>query len=160
MRKLLLIVIIILFFISLFLNFNKEEELRVRVIPNSNNLADLKVKEEVVNIVIYYLDNIYSDDYDIYFNNINKTYRELENVLNNKYGKTRISFDKHTLYNKAYNDKEVKNECTYTLCVVIGSGSGDNWWSSIYPEFLSAGGVELIKYESLLYNVFKLIKEN
>lgn len=159
MRKLALVVIFIVFIISVFFNMSKEKEIRVRIIPNSNNISDLEEKDEVKDIIICYLNNIYDEDYDIYFNNISATYKELENVLNDKYNNISISFDKHTLYNKAYNDIEVKNEEAYTLYVVIGSGSGNNWWSSIYPKFLVIGGDEVIKYESLLYNVFKIIKE-
>lgn len=159
MRKIVLGIIVIFFVVTVFMNFNKNEEIRVRIIPNSNNLEDLEIKEELKDIVICYLSNIYDEDYDRYFDNINKTYKKLEDVLDDKYNKISISFNKHTLYNKAYNDKEVKNEEAYTLYVVIGSGSGDNWWSSIYPDFLNVGGDDVIKYESLLYNVFKLIKE-
>ena len=159
MRKILFGVIVLFFVIALFLNLNKEKELRVRIIPNSNNIVDLKIKEEIKDIVVCYLGNIYDENYNKYYDNINRTYKELENTLENLYSDISISFGKHTLYNKAYNNKEVKNEEAYTLYVIIGSGNGDNWWSSIYPEFLGVGGDALIKYESLLYNVFKLIKE-
>ena len=46
MRKLILFVVIILFILTI-VNNEKDEEIRVRIIPNSNNEYDLKIKNKV-----------------------------------------------------------------------------------------------------------------
>ena len=69
-----------------------------------------------------------------------------------------ISFDKHTLYNKTYNNSAIKNETTLVLLVVIGSGGGSNWWGTVYPEFLDISSSEEVKYESLIVNLFRKIR--
>lgn len=159
MRKLLFIIVLVIAFLSFIINVNDEEkEIRVRVIPNSNNSFDLEVKEDVKDLILDYMSLIYDKDYEQCKNNINETYKELEVDLNNSFDDISVSFDYHTLYNKTYNDSAMLNSEELTLYVVIGKGDGDNWWGSIYPEYLS--GNEEVRYESILVNVINKIKEN
>ena len=53
MRKALMIIIIVLGFIALIKAIKPSEEMRVRVIPNSNSKVDLEIKEEVKEIINY-----------------------------------------------------------------------------------------------------------
>lgn len=159
MRKILLIIIVIACLSVFFLQDKKQEEIRVRIIPNSNNAEDLKVKEEVKDVVLCYLNMVYDESYEQCKSNITKTTKDLEKSIKQEITDVDVSFGKHTLYNKTYNDNAIKNTETYTLYVVIGSGKGDNWWGSIYPKFLSVNGDTEIQYESLLANVVKKIKE-
>lgn len=155
MRKLLFVLVFVFAFISVCFSFNNEsDEIRVRVVPNSNSSSDLEVKEEVKSAVLSYLELVYDKDYDKCKDNISNTLGELELDLNNKYEDISVSFGYHTLYNKAYNE----NSEELTLYIVIGDGKGDNWWGSIYPEYIS--GSEEIEYESILVNVINKIKEN
>lgn len=159
MRKLLFVIVLVVAFLSFIISVNdKEKEIRVRIIPSSNNSYDLEVKEEVKELVLDYLSLIYDKDYEECKNNINQTYKELEIDLNNSFDDVSVSFDYHTLYNKTYNDSAMLNSEELTLYVVIGEGNGDNWWGSIYPEYLS-GSAE-VSYESILVNVINKIKEN
>ena len=50
MRKALMIIIIVLGFIALIKAIKPSEEMRVRIIPNSNSKIDLEIKEEVKEI--------------------------------------------------------------------------------------------------------------
>lgn len=159
MRKLLFIVVLAIAVISVIININNDEkEIRVRVVPNSNSSNDLKIKEDVKESVISYLNLVYDNNYDKCESNINDTYKELELDLNNNFDDISVSFDYHTLYNKTYNDNATLNSKELTLYVIIGEGNGDNWWGSIYPEYIS-GGTE-VEYESILVNVINKIKEN
>lgn len=159
MRKILLAVIVILCLAVFFLRDKDEEEIRVRIIPDGNTPADLEEKAEVKDIVLCYLNLVYDTSYDKCMSNISDTYQELEKSLKKRFDDITVSFNKHTLYNKTYNDNAIKNTEAYTLYVVIGSGKGDNWWGSIYPKFLSVSGDTEVQYESLLVNVVKKIKE-
>ena len=51
MRKALMIIIIVLGFIALIKAIKPSEEMRVRVIPNSNSKIDLEIKEEVTTVI-------------------------------------------------------------------------------------------------------------
>lgn len=159
MRKILLAVLVVVCLAVFFLRDKDEEEIRVRIIPNGNTPADLERKAEVKDIVLCYLDLVYDTSYDECMSNISETYKELEKSLKKRFDDITVSFNKHTLYNKTYNDNAIKNTEAYTLYVVIGSGKGDNWWGSIYPKFLSVSGDTEVQYESLLVNVVKKIKE-
>lgn len=157
MRKI-IIVIIAVICIILFISKsnNNDEEIRVRIISNGNNDIDLKNKKTAKNITICYLNMIYSDEYDTFKSNIEKTYKELENVLLEEGIKSSVSFSNHTLYNKTYNNTAIKNEEKLTLYIVLGSGKGENWWGSIYPKFLSVSSEEEYKYESLILKALKI----
>ncbi len=159
MRKLGLIIVFIFFGITLLNNLSKEEEIRVRVIPNSDESRDLLEKEEAKELVICYLKEAYSSDYNEFISNINKTKDDFEIMLEKVLSTDcTISFDKHTLYNKTYNNSAIKNETTLVLLVVIGSGGGSNWWGTVYPEFLDISSSEEVKYESLIVNLFRKIR--
>lgn len=156
MRKFGLIILVIIFIITLFDNMSKEEEIRVRVIPNSDEKSDLMLKEEAKDYVILYLQEAYNEDYNKFVNNVNETKYEFEILLEKVLATDcTITFDKHTLYNKTYNNSAVKNEETLVLYVVIGKGKGSNWWGTVYPEFLEISSSDEIKYESLIVNLFR-----
>lgn len=159
MRKIIIAILAIACLIGLATKGNKEEEIRVRIIPNSDSSGDLEEKERVKEVVLCYLNTIYDSAYDKCMENIRSTYQDLQNCLSELKYKASVSFDKHTLYNKTYNDSAIKNTEAYTLYVVLGDGAGDNWWGSIYPKFLNVSGDTEIKYESLFVNVVKKIKE-
>ena len=157
MRKTLLIVIIIIFLISL-ANSKNSEEIKVRIVPNSNSYQDLKTKEMVKDAVVYYLSKIYDESFEIYEKNINDSVKELNEIIQIEYGSCNVSFDYHTLYNKTYNGNKVKDEKTLVLLVVLGEGKGDNWWGSIYPEYLCVSSNEEYKYESLFIKLINKIR--
>ncbi len=137
-------------------NLFKDKEIRVRIIPNSNDEVDLKTKEVVKKYVIEYLNKQIATDFDETFKNINNTYKKLENEINNDLGvEASVSFDKHILYNKTYNDTAILNEKCYCLYVVINKGMGDNWWGSVFPKFLATSSDEEVEYKSFLYECYK-----
>lgn len=140
-------IIVILF---IFKVNNKSEEIRVRVIPNSNSEYDLKIKEEVIIDVKDYIYAIYSKDRDEMCLNIEKTILDFEELLNTKYTNINVLFEKHNFYNKEYNGNVVKNECVLTLLVEIGNKNGDNWWGSIYPDLLEVSSKEEVNYKSFI----------
>lgn len=137
MKKLIGLIIIVI----LFMLINKNDEIRVRIIANSNSEEDLEIKSEIKNKVELFI-NLCDDDYETYINeNIDYLNGEL-----NKISKCSVSFEKHIFMNKAYNDISLQNEEYMTLLVVIGEGLGDNWWTTLYP--LNDLNPTTIKYKS------------
>ncbi len=159
MRKIVLLGIIIAFIIVFYLNMNQEKEIRVRVIPSSDEATDLRVKEKAKDITICYIKEAYDKDYDVYSKNIKATMNAFEDILKKELGESvQVEFANHTLYNKTYNNSAVKNTEEMTLYIIIGEGKGSNWWGTVYPEFLSVSGTEEVKYESLILSIFKKVK--
>ncbi len=153
-RKYLIIIFIIIALFFVFINKEtSNSEIRVRVVPASNEECDLKIKEEVVLIVRDFLYENYNENKNKYINNINLSLNEFKNDLNEKYN-AKVSFSNSTLYNKTYNDKELKNEETLLFLVVIEEGQGDNWWGSIYPKFLEIESIDEVKHKSYFAELF------
>lgn len=158
MRKLLIIAVLIFFVFTLINNDNKDE-IRVRVIPNSDSKEDLLVKEDVKSMTICYLKEAYNSDYDTYLSNIRATKDLFEDLVEDKLlVDLSIQLGYHTLYNKTYNNNAVKNTNEMTLYVIIGKGKGSNWWGTVYPEFLEIESDKEFKYESLILSIFNKIK--
>lgn len=159
MRKIIIAGLIILCVILLFTRSQEEKEIRVRIIPNSDEASDLKVKEIAKNITVCYLKEAYDDNYNSYLNNIKETIPYFESALEKELKENvEVQLGNHTLYNKTYNNSAVKNTSEMTLYVVIGEGKGSNWWGTVYPEFLEVNSSEEVKYESLILSIFKKIK--
>ncbi len=154
MRKALFIIIVVIFFLFILNNNSQKEEIRVRIIPNSNSADDINIKNEVKEVVKAYLVSTYDDDYEKCCNNIKSSINRLEEVLISMFGEIRASLDYHTLYNKTYNDNAIRNEECLCLYIIIGNGDGDNWWGTIYPDLLGIESDEEIKYESLFLKLF------
>lgn len=82
MRKLLFIGILFVGILVAFMNIKEEQkEIRVRVIPNSDQAYDLKVKEQAKELTTLYLKEAYHVEYTTYENNIRNTMNQFEQVL-------------------------------------------------------------------------------
>ena len=160
MRKIIFIILLVVCIVVMINNrIDINKEIRVRIVPNSNSESDLLNKQTVKNITICFLSEAYDNDYNIYTNNIVNGIDYLEEVLENEVDESiLISFDNHTLYNKTYNNTVVENPTELTLLVIIGNGDGDNWWGTVYPEFLLVNSTDVIKYESIFVKFFNKIK--
>ena len=121
----------------------KDEEIRIRVISNSNDLEDILYKEEVVK---YLKDEILNDSVlnDKFFE---ENYEYINDRLNEKFDDIKVSYEYHTFENKTYNGNVIKDGRYKTLLVTVGLGSGSNWWGSIYEGVITMESQEEIKYE-------------
>jgi hypothetical protein len=154
-----LIAIIILGLLSIIICISKDEkQIRLRIISSSDDKDDIMLKEEVKNAVTYYLKEIYVEDYQTYVNNINNSLVDLENIIDRNYIDCNVEFNYHTLYNKENNGMPIKNESILTLVITLGKGEGNNWWGTIYPEYLGMESCSVVKYESLFANLINYIK--
>ena len=160
MRKILFILIIIVCVVVMINNIgDNNKEIRVRIVPNSNEVDDLQEKQIVKDITICYLKEAYDEDYNIYINNIEKGKVKLKEVIvENIKEDVLINFGNHTLYNKTYNNMVVENSTELTLLITIGRGLGDNWWGTVYPEFLSVNSSDVLEYESVFVELFNKIR--
>ena len=121
----------------------KNEEIRIRVISNSDSSYDISYKQEVV---IFLKEEMFknvklTDDY------FKKNYESIEKILNHKFENITVKYEKHTFVNKTYNGSALENGEYKTLLISIGDGLGSNWWGSIFDETLQYESDEEVKYE-------------
>jgi stage II sporulation protein R len=147
-----------------------EDSIRFRVIPNSNSIEDIYIKNEVMNSVqneIHMLGN---------FNNINDSRVSIQNNLiniesavseklnKNKYDKSfSVNYGLNYFPKKEYKGV-IYNEGYYeSLVIKIGKGEGNNFWCVMFPPlcFLEAEKSEKIEYKFFVKEIIdKILKNN
>lgn len=138
---------ILLFIVSLgvcffFLNKN-DDEIRIRVISNSNSESDLKYKDEVVS----YLKEEVLNDIQLTDHYLENNYKTIEQILNKEFDDISVSYEYHTFKNKTYNDIALENKEFKTLLIYIGHGEGSNWWGSIFDNSLQYESTDEVIYK-------------
>ena len=129
--------------VCFFIIKTNNEEIRIRVISNSDSETDILYKREVVSYLKKeILPNIELTD-EYFINN----YENIETILNEKFTDIKVKYEKHTFNNKTYNDSAIKDGVYQTLLIYIGEGKGSNWWGSIFNEKLSYESEDEIVYE-------------
>lgn len=137
--------------------------IRLRIIPNSNNPYDIKLKEEVkedLEKTIYKdLKNVKSieEARTIISNTIPTIEKNIENIFkNNGYEKTfKINFGQNYFPEKTYKGKTYSEGNYESLVVEIGEANGDNFWCVLFPNFCLIDLDSDIEYESYIYNIIK-----
>lgn len=120
-----------------------DDEIRVRVISNSESVEDVAYKNEVVR---YLKDEIFKNTKlnNAYFK---KNYKNIEQELNDNFKNIVVEYQNHTFINKTYNGSAEENGEYMTLVIYIGQGLGENWWGSIFDETLQYESSEEVRYE-------------
>ena len=142
MKKFFLLLLILVGVCFLF-SFKEEQEIRIRVIGNSDSIIDQNYKKQVVSFLkSEVLDNVeLSDDY------LKENYKTIENILNSEFDDIEVKYEKHTFKNKTYNDSAIKDGEYKTLLVYIGEAKGSNWWGSIFDGKLNYESDNEVTYE-------------
>ncbi|MFI3329182.1 MAG: stage II sporulation protein R [bacterium] len=151
MKKVIIVICLIVFF-YLFLN-KDEEQIRIRVIANSDDSVDQEIKGQVVKYLYsnYNLDFSSIEECDIYLiNNIDA----IKEDLVNEFKDIKVTYENHNFYNKTYNNIVSKNENYKTLLIEIREAKGENFWGVLYSnEFIE--NENTIKYNSYIIQLFK-----
>lgn len=170
MRK---IVIGILVCLSLFVFFNKKEEIetvkipdsaiRFRVLANSNSPRDQKIKEDVRDKMqeeLYNLlkstkntneaRNLITNNMDNFNNILSKEMSDIE------YSYT-IDYGMHEFPEKTYKGVTYEAGEYESLLVTLGEGKGDNWWCVLFPPLCLLEAEETANTDEVEYKSF--IKE-
>ncbi len=155
MKKVIFVICIIVFFCSLNI---KSEEIRIRIIANSNSEVDQEIKKEL-SIYLY-------ENFELDFGNLsecdNYIKNNLENIkllLNKKFKNIDVSYENHIFYNKTYNNIVSNNEEYKTLLITIGDGVGENFWGVLYSDnFIES--TDTIYYKSFILELLKEGKNN
>ncbi len=147
-RKLILIILTIVTIYVVYNNVKAEEivipntAIRLRVIPNSNNLLDQEMKGKVKE---YLEKNLYKnfanvDDIDeartIINNNIPKIEEDITSIFNeNNYNMNfKVKYGNNYFPEKEYKGITYKEGYYESLVVEIGEAKGDNFWCVLFPS--------------------------
>ena len=142
-----------------------ESSIRLRVIPNSNNLQDVNIKEQVK----YYLEtDIYKLLKDInnittartiINDNIPKIEDDIENIFqNNNYQiPFKVNFGSNYFPSKTYNGEEYEEGYYESLVIYIGEAKGDNWWCVLFPNFCLIDTTKDHEFKSYFKELFNKI---
>lgn len=167
MKKIIMIIMIVgaLFII----NYVKAEEvmipneaIRLRVIPNSNNVEDQDIKVQVRN-------NIQKEIYELLKDT--KSIEEARAILNDNITDFKVIVE-DTLKEKQINQnfklnyglnyfpEKIYKGVTYkegyyeSMVITLGSGEGDNWWCVLFPPLCLLEAEETMEHEDTEYKFF------
>ena len=168
MKRLIFIIILVLVLYGVY-NTNKQEviipntSIRLRVIPNSNQPLDINIKEQVKTYLEQDIYTLLKDTSNIETarsiinTNLPTINNNVQNIFStNDYQET---FNVNFGYN--YFPEKIYQGITYpageyeSLVITIGSGSGDNWWCVLFPNFCLADISEDTEYKSYIYELVK-----
>ena len=136
MKKILFLIII------LFLCFiipHKNDEVRVRIISNSNEQIDKDNKYIVRDALVKIFKNYTFENVDVFLsNNLNLLINDLKKELSNEiFCLLKISYKETYFPPKSKNNTFTPPGKYKTLLIEIDNAKGSNWWSVLYPEFFN-----------------------
>lgn len=160
MKKKVWIIILIVLIICLLYPKDKDN-LRVRVIANSNDKIDQIYKNEVVSIMKNIIDC--DDTYDEVINKFDELSSELDEYARRKELEINVKIGKTKFPTKSLNGKIIQGGIYDTLLITIGKGEGNNYWSLLYPEYYGITFEEIesdnIEVKFYFYEKLKMIFE-
>lgn len=164
MKKILIAVSILI--IILFCNYQNnnyviipEESIRFRIIPNSNSIEDLYIKEEVKksleeNILSISDATTLEEERTLIQDNIPLIKQNISNVfLENDYNETySVNFGLNYFPEKEYAGVKYNEGYYESLVVEIGEAKGDNFWCVLFPPLclLERESNEDVEYSSIV----------
>ena len=157
MKKVVVLILVIFVLFLVFKNDNNDDQIRVRVIANSDSYVDQKTKSEVVSI----MKNVIKAD-DSYDDVVLKL-DELDLKLQEYSNKNNVDIDlefKDTIFPaKSLDGKIIEGGVYKTILITIGNGKGKNYWSLLYPEYYGITFEDIdsenIIVKSFIYELFK-----
>ncbi len=151
MKKLILFILSVIVLLAVSNNYQQEyyiipdQSIRIRIVPNSNNIKDQYIKKQVkTNIELELQDDLKNittieNSRKIIKSNINKYDKVIKEVLNNeKYEKKHnIDYGYHHFPEKVYKGVKYKEGEYESLLITLGDAKGDNWWCVLFPPICS-----------------------
>ena len=148
-----------------------EESIRIRIIPNSNNIKDQFIKKQVQTNIELEIEkdlknsNSINESRKIITKNINNYSKTIETVLKaeKQSQKYNIDYGFHYFPEKEYKGVKYKEGEYESLLITLGKGEGDNWWCVLFPPICSLEveetNIDKIEYKFFIKEMFdKYIK--
>lgn len=117
------------------------ESIRIRIIPNSNNIKDQYLKNQVKASLESEVEKDLTDSKTIEQSrkiinkNLNKYSNNIKKTLKNEHSnqKYKINYGNHHFPRKKYKGVVYKEGDYESLLITLGNGKGDNWWCVLFP---------------------------
>lgn len=135
-------IIIFLFGFSLIFLFNNKKQItipkksiRYRIVANSNEINDQKLKWDINKELIPILSDITinSISYNESKDTINSNLNNIQNVVNKYTMDNKVVFGSNYFPEKKYNNVIYPEGNYESLAIYLGDAKGDNWWCVLFP---------------------------
>lgn len=146
------------------------ESIRFRIIPNSNSIEDIYMKEKVKESISNVINEIEtSDNIDETRKNIISSIPKVESSIDtlfieNNYDKTyKVKYGMNYFPEKIYKGVKYPEGNYESMVVEIGNASGDNYWCVLFPPLcmIEAEESEDIEYKFFISEIInKFLKRN
>lgn len=170
MKRLILFISVIIVLINIVGSYKEDfyiipnESIRIRIIPNSDNVNDQYIKKQVkTNLEIEIEKDLnksksINESRKIINNNLNNYKETVKQVLEteNVNQEFKIDYGNHYFPEKKYKGVKYEEGQYESLVVTLGKGEGDNWWCVLFPPICSLE-VEENNNEKIEYSLY--IKE-
>lgn len=141
MKKIFILIIVVISLLLFSLNECNitKDTIRFRIIPNSNSVNDILIKEKVVKRIsdIVFIDSDNSEIVrDNIISNIEKVSAEIDKIFKEEnYNETyNIIYGINDFPEKEYNGIVYPEGKYESLVIEIGEAKGDNFWCFLYPS--------------------------
>jgi hypothetical protein len=163
MKKILIYGVIIFLFSCLFIDNNeiKNDEIRLRIIGNSNEENDIYIKEKIKEECFIILKDILDRDsksYDLVINDLKENINIIREKIERIYSNVEVTLTEETYPLKVNNNNMEYNKKVITLLVKIDKANGDNYYTTLYPEFIQADEEKII-YKSIFLELLEKLKD-
>ena len=151
MKKLIVFIVI---FLGVVLLFNNTDEVRIRVMANSNSSFDQELKMEIAKkIDNYVLKNNVTNE------NIKSHIPGIEDILKDSNVAYSIEFTKENFPTKEINGELSCGGFYTTLLIKLGNAEGKNYFSVLYPDYYNISYEDIktgeVEYKSWIYEQIK-----
>lgn len=170
MRKIILMIVALIVLLQVASTYKNdyyvipEKSIRIRIIPNSNNIKDQFIKKQVQTNIELEIEKDLENSKSIENSRriINKNITNYKNTvqtvlekeqINQKYS---VDYGYHYFPEKEYKGVKYKEGKYESLLITLGKGEGDNWWCVLFPPICSLE-VEETETDEIEYKFF--IKE-
>ena len=129
------------------------EAIRVRVIANSNDIEDIKVKEIIKEDINKSVDKILenTNSIDLAREKINNNIKNIHNIVEKRLKELNYNKDFHINYGfnyfpeKEFKGINYKDGYYESLVITLGEGDGPNYWCVLYPPLCLIDDTKNIK---------------
>lgn len=150
MKRVWIIIIILLVILIISNDTNDSDELRFRIIGNSNSVVDQNLKMKVAREL---------QTIQISKNNLDIIKKKAEYIVlsNNFTYEVNVCIRNEEFETKYYNNKIIEGGVYKTIVVSLGKGEGKNYWTILYPEYFDVS-FEDVNTGNVTYDIWLLKK--
>ena len=153
MRKIVFLLFITIITICGFTNkkelFIPKEAIRIRIIANSNDIKDQKIKSDIKNEVNKYLNQKLSnvDNYEVANKILIDNIENIKRIIENYTTDYEINYGENLFPEKKFKGVNYKKGYYNSIVIKIGEGKGNNFWCILFPPLCLIDEQKLDKVE-------------